>query len=526
MEFDLFISHASEDKDTFVRPLARALIAAGIKVWYDETTLRIGDNLRRSIDQGLAKSQYGLVVISKSFLAKNWPQWELDGLIQRQVDGNNVILPVWHDVTADEIKRHSPSLANIIAARSDDGLADVLGKIISIVGSDENDTIQTQALVADATHDESNALPPRQAIVTKFFDFDDVCLEFERLIESNESLALQEVLRENPQLLCFLLHFPVPSVIQTRPVMPAPCTFDAFALHVPQWTERTFFKFGAVNSPPFQPNGGWSDELVDAVGMIAGWIHKGDQEAFSAIAEDVARSCKSVWPSYSGYNSFDRLLSAARFANKTTFVLLFGRHQMIDENSRRLFHGWGLGRDVIQLRSYDTILRALYFLCPSITLPEPVVVGKLRVHRGDKGSITVSDEILDDINSDLRACLGKSASEIDSIRIVKLTLGVQGNLDDIPARHDSEGPEYSCTPNIDHLAMGIGDDNPDDLWHTDVWHHPTYYNSDVTPSTLRKGLTVRYDAPHIETDINIEVVVSKVIYRQRGAKLEGDYIFV
>ena len=44
---DVFISHASEDKDAIVRPLANALISCGLKVWYDEFTLRIGDSLRQ-----------------------------------------------------------------------------------------------------------------------------------------------------------------------------------------------------------------------------------------------------------------------------------------------------------------------------------------------------------------------------------------------------------------------------------------------------------------------------------------------
>lgn len=71
-EHDVFISHASEDKDELVRPLAEALISFGLVVWYDEFTLRIGDSLRRKIDQGLARSRVGLVVLSPSFISKGW----------------------------------------------------------------------------------------------------------------------------------------------------------------------------------------------------------------------------------------------------------------------------------------------------------------------------------------------------------------------------------------------------------------------------------------------------------------------
>ena len=80
-EYDAFISHASEDKEELVRPLADALVERGLKVWYDEFNLTVGDSLRRSIDKGLAKSRFGIVVLSSSFFAKNWTQYELDGLV-------------------------------------------------------------------------------------------------------------------------------------------------------------------------------------------------------------------------------------------------------------------------------------------------------------------------------------------------------------------------------------------------------------------------------------------------------------
>ncbi len=115
-EYDLFIAHASEDKDDFVRPFAKKLQNAGLSVWYDEFTLTIGDNLRRSIDRGLAASRFGVVVLSPSFFAKEWPQYELDGLVQRQsTNGQKVISPIWHKVTRDEVLSYSPPLAGLIA---------------------------------------------------------------------------------------------------------------------------------------------------------------------------------------------------------------------------------------------------------------------------------------------------------------------------------------------------------------------------------------------------------------------------
>jgi hypothetical protein len=77
--WDAFISHASEDKQEFVRPLADALQALGSSIWYDDFALTVGDSLRRSIDHGLANSRWGVVVLSPNFFAKHWPQIELDG---------------------------------------------------------------------------------------------------------------------------------------------------------------------------------------------------------------------------------------------------------------------------------------------------------------------------------------------------------------------------------------------------------------------------------------------------------------
>jgi hypothetical protein len=76
---DVFICHASEDKADVARPLAEALRNEGINVWLDEFQMRVGDSLRRKIDEGLRNSAYGVVILSPSFFLKQWPQWELDG---------------------------------------------------------------------------------------------------------------------------------------------------------------------------------------------------------------------------------------------------------------------------------------------------------------------------------------------------------------------------------------------------------------------------------------------------------------
>ncbi len=114
-EFDVFISHATEDKDGVVRRLVGALQQRRVSVWYDEFELRIGDSLRRKIHQRLARSRFGLVVVSHAFFAKNWPQYELDGLVALEMAGRQRILPVWHEITKDEVLTYSASLADKVA---------------------------------------------------------------------------------------------------------------------------------------------------------------------------------------------------------------------------------------------------------------------------------------------------------------------------------------------------------------------------------------------------------------------------
>ncbi|MCK4809704.1 MAG: DUF1883 domain-containing protein [Candidatus Omnitrophica bacterium] len=113
--YDVFISHASEDKDEIVRPLAVALQSKGLKVWYDEFEMKIGDSLRRKIDKGLVNSRFGIVVLSRSFISKGWTNYELDGIITKSISGEQVILPIWHNITKKEVIEYSPSLADKLA---------------------------------------------------------------------------------------------------------------------------------------------------------------------------------------------------------------------------------------------------------------------------------------------------------------------------------------------------------------------------------------------------------------------------
>jgi hypothetical protein len=132
--WDVFISHATEDKDSIARPLAAALQDLGITTWLDELELKIGDSLRRKIDYGLSHSRFGVVVLSRAFLAKEWPQYELDGLVTRQNSGEQNLLPIWHEITKAEVVAASPSLADKIARSTAQFTPEeIAGEIASVV---------------------------------------------------------------------------------------------------------------------------------------------------------------------------------------------------------------------------------------------------------------------------------------------------------------------------------------------------------------------------------------------------------
>lgn len=130
-EHDVFISHASEDKQDIVRPLAIALKNAGLSVWYDEFELKIGDSLRQKIDMGLAKSRFGIVVLSQNFINKGWPNYELDGIITKVVSGEQILLPIWHNITKQEVIDFSPSIADKLARNTANFTVDEIAKEIA-----------------------------------------------------------------------------------------------------------------------------------------------------------------------------------------------------------------------------------------------------------------------------------------------------------------------------------------------------------------------------------------------------------
>jgi len=130
--WDVFICHASEDKEHVARPLARELEYAGLRVWYDEFILKVGDSLNESISQGLANSKFGVVILSSSFIRqKKWTNYELNSLFALEEIDNKRILPVWHNVGPDQLTKFNPALADRVAVSTSSGIASVAKAIVN-----------------------------------------------------------------------------------------------------------------------------------------------------------------------------------------------------------------------------------------------------------------------------------------------------------------------------------------------------------------------------------------------------------
>jgi len=134
-DHDVFLSHASEDKDDIARPLQAALQARGLTVWFDEINIKVGQSIRQEIEKGIAHATFGVVILSPNFFAKQWTQAELDALFTKKLStGRDLLLPIWHRVTRDQVESHSPLVAGILALNtslmSTEQIADAIAEAV------------------------------------------------------------------------------------------------------------------------------------------------------------------------------------------------------------------------------------------------------------------------------------------------------------------------------------------------------------------------------------------------------------
>jgi len=143
MNWDVFVSHASEDKE-FAHALAEGLSKKGLHVWFDGFELQVGDSLLDSIDYGLSKSRFGAVVLSPSFFGKAWTKKELAGLTARETKGKKIILPIWHNISARDIRKRSPTLADRLGIDSVVGVEKTVERLFEVIKLEVSKTRRNQ----------------------------------------------------------------------------------------------------------------------------------------------------------------------------------------------------------------------------------------------------------------------------------------------------------------------------------------------------------------------------------------------
>ena len=148
MQYDVFISHASQDKDAVARPLADALTQRGVKVWLDERQLHVGDSIHRKIDRALADSRFCIVILSPAYVKSEWTNKELDAFFSKEKQQEKSILPILHNLSIEEVSGFSPMLTDKVSLTTRDDIHSLADKIlrsiqVSADNGDNNPTLPT-----------------------------------------------------------------------------------------------------------------------------------------------------------------------------------------------------------------------------------------------------------------------------------------------------------------------------------------------------------------------------------------------
>ena len=155
VEHDVFISYALQDYEEVVVPLANALRAGGLSIWVDDLERKTGGGIPQTISEAIASSRIAIAVLSKAFFNGGWPARELDRLVTGSVEGAQVVLPIWHEITKDEVASYSASLAEKIARTTStqtvEEIADEIIEVVMSVAQDEQNAADTPITLVSPT---------------------------------------------------------------------------------------------------------------------------------------------------------------------------------------------------------------------------------------------------------------------------------------------------------------------------------------------------------------------------------------
>ncbi|CAD6491022.1 MAG: TIR domain protein [Candidatus Argoarchaeum ethanivorans] len=143
---DVFISYAHEDRKVAME-IEDKLSKSGLNVWIDELKLKIGDSISEEIGKAIKKSKYGIIILSKHHLIKQWPREELKLLFNLQLStGQKIILPIWHGISNEEIRESFPFLMDIKALSTEKMAIDAIVQEIHTVVKGIGDVEKKESL--------------------------------------------------------------------------------------------------------------------------------------------------------------------------------------------------------------------------------------------------------------------------------------------------------------------------------------------------------------------------------------------
>jgi TIR domain len=341
-EWDVFISHASEDKEAVARPLAAALRRAGARIWLDEHELTVGDSLTGKIDEGLARSQFGVVILSPAFFAKHWPRQELAGLRARQEEGRKVILPVWHNVDKATVSQFSPPLADALAANTAQGIDNVARALIRVIfPPTEEDGGMLYRSARRRLIDILESEPDKETLAAflRFHSLDERYLGW----------------TGEPQIGKFEL---------------GDVVFDAYAIYEGHGLNLTLVYFTDVWKDPFEddPEGGLKIRgeitgVASRINLISRRLRKdfSHDPNLQTKVLDLFESSPDFLRFESDREFLVKWLEQSRNAFRTRFFVYAGRRSEIDSSTAK-HDMWSELRDYrnnIFIRSYDSLLDAI-----------------------------------------------------------------------------------------------------------------------------------------------------------------------
>jgi len=130
---DVFLCHAWDDRQGVAKELHDLLELKGVKVWFSEKDVGLGEPLMRAIDKGLANSRIGLVLVTPALLSRLPAEGIADKELSALLAGERLV-PIVHNTTYEALREVSPLLASRSGlSTSEDTMANIAAKLAELV---------------------------------------------------------------------------------------------------------------------------------------------------------------------------------------------------------------------------------------------------------------------------------------------------------------------------------------------------------------------------------------------------------